>query len=570
MDPSPAGKTTVENHAVTVMSSYTSDQDVFFHSGSVGLGTSSTLLTDLVNSGKIGRRVVGLYLGTAYPRAGGVVNGSVVLGGYDAGRLASEPHEYSIVAAPAADASPFKVRVKQLSLTTRNNDSIGLITDDGFDGYISTSKYAMDLPDTVLQRLSSALLAKSTNDAENVLRLDRPFDGNLTITLEDGYQITYPSEWISNISGRTPFSAPASNSSKANDAPLVLGAAFLHHLYMAIDYDANKFALSNAKLANNYAMPTSLCPGTLPLQVGSSEVNKFLRSGMIGVILGAIIGGLGLLFCIYFFTRKHLQHKAAKQRLEGRASSAATIPKKSSLRTRTKRGLVRFARTKDVKDLEAANSKRVSFTDSDTSPEKAITITVMDKGIRDTPGIEMQHFGKAHSERSDSRMSDADTLHEVPLTFHDGRTRQTMLDLPNPDRFTNPYAVTPGQTGTPAETPRTGNPLLGNYRGFMNYADDDDSDIHPTQPQGHRRTPSESMIRNEMGLKIDTSVTPGRRAQEVTGKKKPAPLPLRVNRPTARAKTESDYVKSNPVRALFGKSQPTKSSALRRMFPSDS
>jgi len=136
-DPSPATKFVLENHPISILSNYTGAADPFFNSASLGLGPSSTVLNELVNVGRIGRRVVGMYLGTRYPRAGGTQNGSIVLGGYDSGRIDGPVHEYKQASVPASNASPLKVHVKQLSLVTEDGGSIGLITDNGFDGYLS-------------------------------------------------------------------------------------------------------------------------------------------------------------------------------------------------------------------------------------------------------------------------------------------------------------------------------------------------------------------------------------------------------------------------------------------------
>ena len=602
IDPSPPTLTIVEDHPITVLSDYTSDQDPFFNSGSLGLGPSSTLLKQLVDAGKIGRNVVGLYLGTAYPRAGGSQNGSIVLGGYDAGRIDGEAHEYPQVDMPTSHASPFRVHVKQMSLVTEDGSSIGLVTDDGFDGYITTSKYDMELPQPVLSRLNTALGGSPTDDAENVLQLSKGFNGNLTITLDDGYKITYPSDWISNASNRTPFSASelASNSTSNETRSLIFGTAFLHHLYMTIDYDASTFSLANAKMYKNYVQPQSLCPNTLPVAAKTPKINGFVQSGLIGAILGGIIGGAGLTFFIIFCVRKRLQHKHSKEAIS-KMEGGGAMPKKSSLRTRTKRGLVRFSRTKDARDCRPGNVKRVSFTDSDTSSLKGATVTVTEGGRGASRGIEMSNIKHKHTSHtvelseaspvspiSPDKLHGAETLNENTRTAQQPQQITNGAPLPTPDRFVNPYASSPMQTPLPLETPRTGNPLLGNYRGFFNYADDDDSDLKPPPAHqhqtGHRRTPSDQ-LRQQLGLTIDTGVKAGMSdrvteiaaSRSMTPRSKPAPLPIKVvssqrSRPAPMVKSEADYVKRNPVRALFGKGGNSfdgnsRPSALRRMFP---
>ena len=599
MDPSPATKFVVEKHPITVLSDYSSKLDPFFNSGSLGLGPSSTLLKQLVDVGRIDRNVVGLYLGTAYPRAGGSQNGSIVLGGYDAGRINGEAHEYPQVDAMTTNASPFRVHVKQMSLVTEDGSSIGLVTNEGFDGYISTDQYAVELPDSTLSQLSTALGGTPTNDAENVLQLSKKFNGNLMITLDDGYEITYPSEWISNASNKTPFSASSSNANITADGvgPLIFGTAFLHHLYMTIDYDASTFSLADAKMFKSYVQPQSLCLNTLPTALKSPKINRFTQSGMIGAILGGIIGGLGIAFLIFFCVRKHLQHKHSKEAIS-KMEGGGVGPTKSSLRTRTKRGLVRFSRAKDTKHTHA-KTKRVSFTDSDSSSLKNVTVTVVNKGTEDSRGIELDNIKHKHTSQiaevslaSPVSPISPDGLGKTGTSYSITQLPDTSIEapLPTPNRFTNSYALSPLATPFALDTPRTGNPLLGNYRGFLNYADDDDSDLKlkPEHPSNHRRTPSDQ-LRQQLGLIIDTNVGVRAKKDSVTSigtsrsmgpRSKPAPLPIKVassarSRARPLVKTEADYVKRNPVRAMFGKGNngqhegvgESKPSALRRVFP---
>lgn len=601
----------IENHPLSVLSDYSGSADPFFNSASLGLGPSSTVLKQLVDLGRVGRNVVGIYLGTRYPRAGGTQNGSIVLGGYDSGRIDGPAHEYKQVPVLASNASPFKVHVKQLSLVTANGDSIGLVTDDGFDGYISTSQYPVELPQSVTQRLATALNAKPMNNAENTLQAAQPFKGNLTITLDDGYEINFPSEWITNASNITPFSASSvgtntNANSTAQTGPLILGAAFLHNLYLTADYESSMFSLAKAKLYDNYVQPQSLCPGELPAAARTPKYNKFLQMGLIGAILGGVIGGIGLTWFIVFVVRKRLQHRqseSAISRMEG--SGAAPAPTKSSLRTRAKIGFAHLGNKKDKEDVVFKHVKRVSFTDSETSSINGITVTVTDKGAEEnSQNIEMSHiqynpntktvrgFSPVSPLDAADRLSTADTLNNSP---HGGVQKPPSqsttpkpqsqplapASLPTPDRFTNPYAASPQPTPLSLETPRTGNPLLGNFRGFTDFDDNDNSDIEAAaqraQSQAHKRTPSEQM-RAQLGLTVNTGVKSQKSSvKEVTAqRKKPTPLPLRVSSGSETAKrqvtkTEADYFKKNPVKALLGVGKSGgsdgKQSALRRMFP---
>lgn len=554
-DPSPASKFIVPNHPLTVMSDYTSEQDVFFHSGAMGLGPSSTLIKDLIDLGRIDRNVFGMYLGTAYPRAGGVQNGSIVIGGYDGGRIAGPAHKYPLSPAPASNATPFKVHIKQMSLVTKDGSSIGLVTDGGFDGYISTSQYTMDLPQKITKELSDALAAKPAGGVENALQLTKGFDGNLTITLEDGYEITYPSEWISNVSSMTPFSASAldSNSSTATE-PLIFGTAFLHHLYMTVDYDAESFYLADAKVSDNYVQPESLCAGTVPGPAALPNINKFIQTGMIGALLGGIIGGVGVAWFVYFLLRKRLQalrsEKAISQ-MEGK-SALSTRRRSRWLSCLGSRGLKK--NVKFSNDPEASGTKRVSISDSDTSSIKGAVVTVKDMNVKSpNSNIEMHNLkGTGHQNIVGASI----TSPVSPITPRDAsldRVKTTVVEMKSQGTH-DPYAQQTPYTAS-FMTPRTGNPLLGDFRqnnNFANIDDADDSDI----PK-HQRRLSAKALQKTHPLSINTPTSSS------TPRQKPTPLPLKV----VSNIRETDRGAVTPG-SLRGEGRTAKQHGmLRKMFP---
>lgn len=538
-DPSPASKFIVPNQSLTVMSDYTSQQDVFFHSGSLGLGSASTVLKNLINLGRIDRNVFSMYLGTAYPRAGGTQNGSLVLGGYDAGRIQGTAHKYPLSSVPVSKTTPFKVHVKQMSLVTQDGSSIGLVTDNGFDGYLSTSQYTMDLPQQITKQLSDALAGSPAGGAENALQLAKAFNGNLTITLDDGYEITYPSEWISNISNMTPFSASnlASNASNASaeTGPLVFGTAFLHHLYMTVDYDAESFYLADAKVFDNYVQPESLCAGTVPGPAPIPSINKFVQTGLIGALLGGIIGGAGVSWFVYFLLRKRLQAARAEKAI-------SQMEGKSALSTRRRsRVLAHLGISRPKKNVKFDNdgAKRVSISDSDASSVKGVVVSVKDKGIKSpNSNIEMNDMRKTGHQSTTGATMVNPVAPVTPGKVSSDKVKTTVVERNNADTY-DAYALETPFTAS-LFTPRTGNPLLGDFRQnmkFANYDDQDNSDI----PKHHSRTPSRDLQKTHP-LTINTSPSG-------TPRHKPAPLPLRVVGETSRNEA------------------PRRHSLLRKMFP---
>lgn len=542
-DPSPASKFIVEDHPISIISDYTSTQDVFFNSGSLGLGSSSTVLTHLRNAGRIGRNVVGLYLGTAYPRAGGVQNGSVVLGGYDAGRIAGVGHEYSLSTLPLVGLSPLKVHVKQISLVTQDGTSIALITDDGFDGYISTTQYEMELPQALTQRLADALGGSVSPGSGEALQLKKQFRGNMTVTLDDGYQINFPSEWISNTSGVTPFSSSSlqtNNSSKPTQ--YVLGASFLHHLYTTIDYDASKFYLSDVKMSNNYVQPQALCAGAVPMPMAAPNISKFTQSGMIGGIIGGVFAGFGAAWLAIFYVRKRLQYKQSQDRINAMEKGGPGAPIKRSILRNKAKGVLSL-RSKRTKSVVFKDVKRVSHSDSDTSSVKGPVVSV--SGAEDNgpeAGIELSSI------RRDATDGDPKREDTPPPSYN--VTASSQNNLPNPERFANPYASSPLPTPMMMETPRTGNPLLGNFHeNYSQYDDKDDSDLYPSHCEshkmGHQRVASDH-LRHKLGLRVKTSPSTSRK-----GLRKSIPPPVKiVSDPSAAAKAATANRQSPSFRML--------------------
>lgn len=581
-DPSPASRHVVDNHPITVLSDYTSDQDVFFNSGSLGLGRASTIMKQLMDQGRINRNVFSIYPGTGYPRAGGVYNGSIVLGGYDAGRLAGDVHKYSQAPIPAPNVSPLKVHVKQMSLVTADGSSIGLVTNDGFDGYISTSQYAMELPTDVTTALSNALQGTPDGSPENVLQLPHAFAGNLTITLDDGYQIIYPSEWISNVSNRTPFSASSLTSNgSATSGPLVFGTAFLHHLYMTVDYDDNSFYLAEAKNLNNYVQPQALCRGEAPVMPAPTKLSKFVQTGMIGAIIGGLFAGMGLSWLIIYFMRKRAQRKLMQQSL-GEIEKGGKRPQSGILRKRSKLGFLSFGKERKArKSVIFGDVKRVSHSDSDDNSVQEVTVNVHNKGSNlRSPGIELSSMKNVAKEKKQKKVAMTTTAHSPvsPLTppAVTGGLNLTNTSVSSHANKAFPVA-SPLPTPFTATTPRTGNPLLGDFhKKFANYDDKDDSDLYPKsqQPQapwkrlsnGHKRTASDQ-LRDQMGLTVQTNTQQNQYRPQASGKSKPAALPLRINPSGPDMSTARSQVIMTPGSIKTDVGSSKRHSMLRRMFP---
>lgn len=257
----------------------------------VGLGPTSTLLQALWNTGQIASRSFGLYMGTGYDRAGGVINGSLTLGGYDAGRFNGTVYNYTI---NATSPTPLAVHVGDLILNDPENgiENYNLIRGTGFDAAITTEQYPLSLPDDVTAAFVHALSAIPSNNSDNSLQPPKPFTGNLTIGLEGGLSVTFPSEWVANISNLSPIAASPTNTS--SDGPYYLGSAFLSQIYLMLNYDDDTFHLAHAVPEADYVITKTMCPHVVPTPYTHKQASYFLRNGLAGAVVGGIVGGIAL------------------------------------------------------------------------------------------------------------------------------------------------------------------------------------------------------------------------------------------------------------------------------------
>ena len=333
-DPSPPNVTHLSNHPVTVLKNWTSQASPWFGPGGLlGLGPSSTLLTGLFSANLISSRSFGLYVGTAYPRAGGAINGSLTLGGYDSGRFTGDAIKYPLSPPSAdADSSPYKVSVSSVSLTnTAKNNETTILSSTAFDAYLTTGQYEMSLPDAIAQQFID-LTSSTSADAETALIsgpditplvLPAEFEGMLTISLASGLNITFSTNdgTLRNTSSLTPLASPSTSSPGIPK----LGTSLLAHLYLTTLYpnissssSPGSFFLSPALPSGKYVITQPLCPSaspsttdknTMPIPYSQPTISSFQRNGIIGAILGGVIGGIGLVFSIWWCLRRYLQRK---------------------------------------------------------------------------------------------------------------------------------------------------------------------------------------------------------------------------------------------------------------------
>lgn len=309
-DPSPPNQTTIEDCPITILTNYSQDTSAWFGpAGLLGLGPSSTVLQRLYDTKAISSRSFGLYLGTAYPRAGGAINGSLTVGGYDSGRIQGTVYNH-FVSLDSSDSTPFKVTVQQLSITSAEGRTTNL-TNNPFDAYITASQYGLSLPSDVTQNFVNLTAATPANTDNQSLQLPADFSGNLSITLDSGLTVTFPPEWLNNASNISPISAApleqsSDNNNNATQTPALLGTAFLSMIYLIANYDSAPptFNLALADVEALYIMTQPLCPNDTPAAAAPTPISNFASSGTIGAILGGVIGGIGLSFLAWWLLRR--------------------------------------------------------------------------------------------------------------------------------------------------------------------------------------------------------------------------------------------------------------------------
>lgn len=333
-DPSPPANFPVSDFTIKVLSNYTSSSTPWFGpAGLLGLGPSSTILTRAHDLGLISTRSWGLYMGTYYKEANGLINGSLTLGGYDSGRFQGEVHNYSIgIPNPDAHNSPFSLKISQMTLTNDDGEETNLVSDE-FEAYLTSHQYEINLPAAVLDEFADKTGAETANDR---YRLPDGFNSSLTVTLSSGLNLTFEPEWLKNVSNDSPFSSTASDADSANSstsAPALLGSAFFTHIYMMVNYDAQPeptFYLASALPHGPYVMTRTFCGDTQPTPAPTTNISSFAASGMAGAIVGGVVGGIGLTFLVWWAIRKYAQMRMRRNHqrseIKGKSVEGGNIP----------------------------------------------------------------------------------------------------------------------------------------------------------------------------------------------------------------------------------------------------
>lgn len=283
----------------------------------------------------IAGKTYSLYIGQGFDRAGGAVNGSNVFGGYDSGRFTGDVHKYPM---NTANINPMSVRVKDIVISESDNPNANVslfdpakfpalnTQPDAFEAQLTTDQYALSLPYQITQNFISHLGAEQDNTwNDNSLKLKNPFNGTLSLVLDDGFTVTLPPEVLMNASNITPIQ----DREKDSTAPFLLSAAFLGQVYLMADFESENFFLAEAIQKNNMVMPLTFCPKSTPEAYQPPNQSAWLKQGLIGAVVGGVLGGIGITICAYCFwigfRRKLAERKIDKELEKGKKAKMAQL-----------------------------------------------------------------------------------------------------------------------------------------------------------------------------------------------------------------------------------------------------
>ena len=310
----PASETVLSNTSLQTVTNGT------VRPGILGLGPSSTIISGLFDNNLIAGRTYSLYVGSGMDRAGGVINGSLTLGGYDTGRF--EGPLYSFPVKPD-DMNPFAVQVSDI-LINDVSDVSGAVSlferaeseekqdIKPFEAKITSDQYPMSFPYEITKAYKSILSAETSEYSDRSLRLRKSFKGSMSIKLSSGFIVTLPNDVMVNETQISPVAERDQNSTQ----PFHLSLAWLSQVYLMVDLDASRFFLAQAITENKFVTPETFCSGETPEVYQLKKGDDFASTGMVGAVIGGVVGGLGfvvLVVCLLLFGIRFRKNKKMKQ-----------------------------------------------------------------------------------------------------------------------------------------------------------------------------------------------------------------------------------------------------------------
>ncbi|KAI0835924.1 acid protease [Hypoxylon sp. FL0890] len=306
---------------------------------SLGLGTNSTFLNELQESGKIASRSWSFFWGRNGGSSTSQIDGSFVFGGYDRAKLSSgERFVEKLQNSTSPCSTQMMVTITDMVLNFPNGTDVSI-----FPESLSTALAACIVPDfPVLMTIPSDPfvnnffeLTDAAGDHERSFGInfyalryssdEKRYDGDLTIKFQSELAVRVPNdqlvvpdididpttgELVANYTNPDLVLNGIQNIN-ANDLPQ-LGRQFLSAAYLMVNQDARQFSLWAANPASSVDLVavdandvdiTTSCESNAPTIVnsGSSTPNpQHASSSSPGTIAGAVVGGVGGLVILGF------------------------------------------------------------------------------------------------------------------------------------------------------------------------------------------------------------------------------------------------------------------------------
>ncbi|KAI5778626.1 hypothetical protein EDC01DRAFT_756865 [Geopyxis carbonaria] len=311
-----------------------------FSVGVIGMASDSVFLKMAVETKKIPSKSFGFDFGRT-DLSKGQTAGELVLGGYNDGRVKSWKDSSNRTIFKDKDKPcPLQVTVKRMSW---GKDSEYLDITEPFMACVEPSYHTTIMPlnvqkawnETFKNTLDYKFMGWPTGATWEYLNynktktsLDVPAD-DIVIELDDGFTVNIPSGefWKpakkpNDIDGGwTPIPGTIStfigNAGFGDNEPLLhfLGGPFLSQVYLAVDYESNKFSLAHSTRPDTGNPPSELHQLGCDSASAATTTTAPKKSTSTGTIAGAAVGGVvGLALIaagIFLFLRRRKQQHAA-------------------------------------------------------------------------------------------------------------------------------------------------------------------------------------------------------------------------------------------------------------------
>ncbi|KAL8651016.1 MAG: hypothetical protein Q9226_004899 [Calogaya cf. arnoldii] len=299
------------------------------------LGQNSSFLAAVTRARVAPSSVWGLDAGdrSLSPR-----DGKLVVGGYDASRIAGELTTFPLGAWANQQPCPLQVTVSDVLYLAPDgkNYPLAAMPPTGVTACIEPQQQRFTFLPTMVRNFAS-LTAYSRAYPGLVFPTEFRPTGALHIRLDNGYNTTIPNDHLFNPKRGSDQNGQyvVTNSSiletgigynvddADSDVQLILGGLFLTYNYLVVDYDNNQFQMAPSVQGDQGSSEaiTTICDPALPTrgpddfpQAQSSDEDEPSRSAAIGGgIAGGVVGLAVIAVLCYFLGRKRRRDRHRRQ-----------------------------------------------------------------------------------------------------------------------------------------------------------------------------------------------------------------------------------------------------------------